>query len=393
MRDVGDSKVFLVQLVASFCVLCAHPVYGEEPVVSQGKFGSEFVFRSVFFPPYLMGASASTAVGIGMVGTGIGPPGGTALALGAYGLGFGLIVPDVLNSWHHSAWEKQAEKFAQKQGLVFDREHEESFRLLYPDGFHYSVGTDPAVIETSVQPLTISETEEKLDRIETDLFGMARQSWLRPPRVVVGAGGHISIGLDNFEGDLQLFRNFLVDYINHDEFSEGIFQKDSLNARTPRANAAFRERFSRLLKDYDRGRFDSIEDMAGAFLREVLLNKGRNFSISTKGVTEGASTSRLELRGHRAQANAVEYLELIKMHGARIEYLRRRGGLVPFEDSPISRNPRVKERRFHEYIRETGLAWSVYRRHVPLRRRASAALVGGAQRLCDWALSALNPKQ
>jgi hypothetical protein len=109
-------------------------------------------------------------------------------------------------------------------------------RVKYKDGWWFDIATDPRVVEIQTAPSTVEQLEKYKQRIQEDIFGSAEKTGLSVTDItkVFGHGwaaGHIHIGASSaFDGNAQLFRNFLVDYVNHPELGTGLFSNDWSNA-------------------------------------------------------------------------------------------------------------------------------------------------------------------
>ena len=53
-------------------------------------------------------------------------------------------------------------------------------KIVYPDGFYFTIGTDPKVVEVQTTPLTVREIILHMPRFKNDLFAAASQLGVIP---------------------------------------------------------------------------------------------------------------------------------------------------------------------------------------------------------------------
>jgi len=139
----------------------------------------------------------------------------------------------------------------------------EMIRVTYKDGFWFQIATDPAVVEIQAKAATREEYLKYKEILERDIFEVARQVGMEPSEIGVG-GGHIHIGATSaLDKDARLFRNFLVDFVNHPEIATGILANDHYNAPPVMAlNDKQIEEFKKTINRFDNGDIKTIFALA-----------------------------------------------------------------------------------------------------------------------------------
>ena len=105
----------------------------------------------------------------------------------------------------------------------------DAVRVTFPDDWWFQVSLDPGVIEVQAKPETFERYRQLEPRIREFIFKSANKVDLAPhPNL---GGGHIHMGLlSAFDNNQLLFRNYVVDTMNHPELAMGIFSKDYINS-------------------------------------------------------------------------------------------------------------------------------------------------------------------
>lgn len=256
----------------------------------------------------------------------------------------------------------QVKKCVVEEGLdTFGRK---AYKVHFPEeNFWLQISTDPKVVEVQSKPMTSEEyTKAKpwLDR----LFKSADQTGIWPDYKL--GGGHIHMDVKTaFHDDPILFRNFMVDFMNHDELGGlGVFGSENTNA--PHLKRLSKEQiaaFHQVIEDFDKGKIQGIKNLADAVNTRVYTSnpakwipapKYQALNLTRVGSADGFST--VEFRAISPQRNPEEFLKQIKLFEARVEYLRKQKSLIPFQ--PFRSKNYVDS--FKTYVEESGLRWDDY---------------------------------
>lgn len=262
--------------------------------------------------------------------------------------------------------QPEQEKF--KLGAFAGREY-----LSSPNGWWVSWYWDDGSAEVQTKHMTVAEFKRYKSDMQDAIFVSAANvgyfpEWWR-------GGGHINIDVTNFKENRLLYRNFVVDLLNHNELFMGIFNYDMQNAE-PHELMQFDPKDSRragfdvpyllsILDDRLHGH-GSFETMTRLFMQYL---KGRSFSFYK--IEEG----RIEIRAVRPQASMDVWVRQIELLEARLKYLETFKGPIPFHPRvaihynlsdrltpPV--DPQAALRSFYEYVTESGLKWQDHRDYL-----------------------------
>lgn len=112
--------------------------------------------------------------------------------------------------------------------VIDDKYGIETYRFHTPEGFNFTISLDPAVVEVQMSPLTLKEIKRYKSKIQKYIFDSANEVALPAAR----ESGHLHFGLNAFENDPKLFRNFVVDWVNNSEITTVVYGRSALNAPT-----------------------------------------------------------------------------------------------------------------------------------------------------------------
>lgn len=243
---------------------------------------------------------------------------------------------------------------------------------------------DPGVIEIKATPQTLKEWSRHKEIIQEALFDAFAEIGVKPHERE--GAGHLNIGLHYFEKHPMALRNFIVDFYNHEGVGTVL---NSLEAN--REDAPYLSQMKKIETQYVEKSFrknlealDKIEnlkaqDVAAAFGPTITKVKYRALGIretkfwyGTGSVPLGlsihdtiSSSSRLEVRVLRPQASMADFIKVMEIFEARIQYLKK------FR-SPIELNPVrpindgwVALGQFADYLKEAGLDWKNYKSLMP----------------------------
>lgn len=245
------------------------------------------------------------------------------------------------------------------------------FQISFPeqDGFWVQISTDPSVVEIQTKPSTLAEYT-KHEAILDELFQAGKRVGISPDSWGTG-GGHIHMDFaSTFGEDKRLFRNFLVDFMNHQELGgSGIFGSDTSNA--PHLNLLTQEQqaeFRKVIHEFDTGRIKDSRALAEAINKRVYYQtpsgwrppvKYQALNLTRMSMPDGEAT--IEFRGIGPQRNPQEFLQQLKLFEQRVEFLRKQDGLLELLDfKTMSRAEKIGA--FRSFVEESGLAWDEYQK-------------------------------
>ena len=253
--------------------------------------------------------------------------------------------------------------------------------------FWFELHNDPWVIEVTAEAKDSDDLRrrELAAKYQDMIWESAAEVGLRPHARV--GGGHMHFDIEShFGSNALLFRNFVVDLINHPELYMGILSLDYLNA-PPLAiqKAEQRQALKALLRRFDEGKM-TIKEFKTAMNSEVYFSTyvtdmphPRYYPDKYQvGNLKHAET--IEIRGNRPQTSFEHYMRLVDLFEKRIDYLAQFKTAIPYVEKDYSKLVAYKTVRSMEFygtlvpvetilseskrfIEETGLSWS---RFVPV---------------------------
>lgn len=276
-----------------------------------------------------------------------------------------------------AVWERMRAHLidGQPEGQKFTETAVESRRALAsPNGWWLSTHWDAGSVEVQTRPMTVADFKRYKDDLNDAIFVSAANEAYFPE--LWRGGGHINIDLTVFKENLLLYRNFIVDLLNHNELFMGILNYDMHSANPHEllqfADTEFRgERFD---IDYplhlvDNGiRTDWTFERMTVQFQSFLTGKSFWFYKNYQ--------NRLEIRAVRPQASIDIWIHQIELFEARIKYLATISTPIPYQARvPIVRNPyhdpytppidpQEALRSFYIYVRESGLPWKDHRDYL-----------------------------
>jgi hypothetical protein len=266
----------------------------------------------------------------------------------------------------------------------------DAYRAYYSDGWWYQVSLDVSCLELQTCPMSLAyasgDKQEK--RMQTDIFGVAKELRLKTHKDV--GGGHIHIGLegtfDSSDVDAEdlLFRDFIVDLSNHPHAME-IFDNDPINAPVLGQHGGdVKKQFARVIGEFDAKKIegdtamDRILLLASRIRNEVYTEEFREpasgkapkyQAINVERITRSveAEDRTVEIRNLRAQRSADELVKIATFFQARIDFLRKQRketGKGPEVKIPDREHGMSEERKvlteFQAMVEESGLQFSDY---------------------------------
>lgn len=273
----------------------------------------------------------------------------------------------------------------QPEGAKFKME---GSKFISPNGWWFTLNRDPGVFEVQMSPLSLEQIRRFKDDIQDAIFSsMANEGYF--PWDYMG-GGHINMDTGIFGEDILLARNFIVDFLNHNELSMGALGYSTISAGPflvfkPEHQAKALE----VIDKVDAGEYggsatgiarffkdlDSIFTSAHGRLRNGGHYKHTELHFGTAGL--------LEIRAVRPQANMSVWIHQLELIEGRINYLRRIRTPIPYkpvvplvsylnilESDPQSHvwHPPIDSqqalRSFYMYVSQSGLPWTDHRDYL-----------------------------
>lgn len=258
--------------------------------------------------------------------------------------------------------------------IVESWEETASFRVIYPDGFWYQLSYDSHVVEVQVKPSTFETLKQNEERLQSDLFDTAKKVGLKPTR---GEETHVHVGAEAaFDMNLLQIRNYLVDGVNHPEFSylfsTSIHNAPPLAALTPEQYRAFEV----IVADVDSRKMKSVEDFIKAIRKKVyhqtldpdMANneydqpqkyQQHNLERMKKSVKDSEKT--LEDRAQPQPLSARELILLTQLKDARIAFVKSQKKPITLNPRPAKLDKKTQVEMFRDYVQEAGLKPADYR--------------------------------
>ena len=268
----------------------------------------------------------------------------------------------------------------------------DTVRVTYRDGWWFQVSTDPAVVEVQTKAATYEQLLAMKERIQKDIFDVAKQAGMTPHENT--GGGHIHIGMTSaLDDSALLFRNFDADFENHSELSSGILSHDHSNSPPVAAlTTEQKTKFAKVLADFDHGRLRTVRAFAKRLQADVYAQTPSGWDPPEKyhalNVTRIAgddfpeAEKTFEVRSIRPQQSANDFL--LETHLFEMRLLRLKQELRPihYYENPAPLTEAMKAARFYEYVHDAGLNWDDYKKWVPEQLQQTAPTLQ-----CDLVLS------
>lgn len=280
-------------------------------------------------------------------------------------------------------WAKKMKAICKERGdctvkNAVNKSEVRTFIIEYSDGWWFQVSVDPGCIEVQTKPSTIEELKTLKNRIKKDIFSMAKSFEIFPHDVI--GGGHLNIGATSaFENNPKLFRDFVVDFMNHPEIAEGALDVgDIINAPTLADNGeAALKNFDKVISDFDQGKIKSMEKLAVAIQDRVYEkvdvpneenpSKIKYQALNMTTIADSDVTDefkRLEIRSVKAQKSIDEFILQCQLFEKRMQYLktlRSAGSPIKFSFPESIIGPKTGVPLFYRYVSESGLKWKDYK--------------------------------
>jgi hypothetical protein len=295
----------------------------------------------------------------------------------------------------------------QPPGEKFSNPLRKDYKFESPDNWWFDVWPDSGGmgIEIHTKPMTVDDFEKVSGDMEDAIFVSTRNLNMWP--ALFRGGGHINMDLNYFTDKPILFRNFLVDFVNHSELAMGILNYDTNNAvpipLSPEIFNQFKQKialFDQVIQDSSPANFRSpalttllaeliyegIESIDHPFGDQWQWPEGSPITKYTSislyhsyGLEDDAGSRRIEIRSVRAQGGMDQWLRQIRLLRDRLRFLHKTYGetllpisvKVPIDFVSPEFNklvPPVKPQRalqaFFVYVREAGHQWMDHRDYL-----------------------------
>lgn len=261
----------------------------------------------------------------------------------------------------------------------------EEFQILTPFGTYLTLGTDPGVFEVQSEPRSLEQWRAESAYYQEVIFDNFKKIGLKP-HLREGAG-HLNIGIQYFEKNPKLLRNFIVDFYNHpgvgvvlnsltaNQFDSAYldqwFERNHTGATSLSVYQSF-ENFYQMALD-KLGVLDAKKNYALSDVREAVLlytipkwvALGLRGTGSRFEATVINGRSRIEIRALRPQASMADFVRVIEIFEARVKFLSRVDRpLALLRPEPIEDGWKALG-QFADYLAEAGLNWQNYKTLMP----------------------------
>lgn len=248
------------------------------------------------------------------------------------------------------------------------------------------IGRDPMVIEATANPFKLKDLDGDMGEIlEKSLYQTSKKTKLHPAQL--GGQSHIHVdfaslfgGKDGKPIDYQFFRNYIVDWANHNELYYGALHYDpkAMGASPLLDTEEKRKKFVRWLAKYDsllaKGQMDSntFNNMR-AELAHCGFRKGDAINVIPRTVDFGtleknfvdAKLGTIEIRCSRPSKNISELTRKLTIFEERARFIHNTKGLLPYYNPAAIQNAQEGVNRFALYLSESGLEWDEYKQVLP----------------------------
>jgi hypothetical protein len=265
----------------------------------------------------------------------------------------------------------------------FDKYSERKYRITLPENWYFEITMDPGVIEITGQPT--DKLSVLAPKIQNLIWNTAEELGM-----TLGSAGHLNFGVEStFGNDSRLFRNFYVDYLNNVGLSSGVIGgSDPYNAPHPeRLNQKQRRKLRKILDEFNPKK-STIQSFSKNIIKNVYYKStaygGADGEAAEKyhaaNLTSAADKNnpwpRFEIRAMPMQKSAEDLELLYDLFSARVKYLKKNEGLVPYTAHLTfeKRTPASMVEEFYRYVTESGLDWNIYKRFVSKREHYQVAL-------------------
>lgn len=268
-----------------------------------------------------------------------------------------------------------------------------------PNGWSIEHAPEHIALEFQMTPGTVEHFRRYSADMQDALFVSAANEGFFP--AMFRGGGHINVSSQKMFGNRLLFRNFLVDLLNHGELFMGVFGYDTHNALPIQMLSKVEiDAVRQVIADFDNPGFEKYSDeidshrvnftsdlhlalntyryeplwMAWHF--DSTIGREKYHAVHVNRVNRYPS-SRIELRGVRPQASMDVWVRQISLLNGRIRYLETLSRPLPLRwDFPLEKldiqkhlltppiDPQIALREFYKFVRESGQSWADHRDYL-----------------------------
>lgn len=283
----------------------------------------------------------------------------------------------------------------QRRGCKFETYYEGGNVFVSPNRWSFTLTIDQGVIEVGMKPMTVEQYEKYEADIQDAIFASCANEAHFP--YLFKGGGHINVDMHYFDDKPLLFRNFIVDLLNHNELFLGIWGYDTHNALPfdlidPDDYQGIHE----ILKKFEgRLRNPNNQMPAAASLASDMymlgvkskdpyfrlwhkMGRTRQFALSFMTAMDHNREARLEIRSVRPQDSMQTFIGQIRLIRNRLRYLQKFNepialkpmtAILPQPDPEAYKlnppvNPHEALKNFYVYVRQSGERWQDHRSYL-----------------------------
>jgi hypothetical protein len=251
-----------------------------------------------------------------------------------------------------------------------EREERRLIKITFTNGFQVHVTADEGVLELQSSPVSLSKWRQIKDEVQSSIFQTMSAEGFHPHERE--GAGHVNVGLKFFENNPLLLRNFIVDFYNHNGMSVALnsLVDNSMTAKTlDQYNGYEKKQFIKKLQ-----KLDSVDNFT---VNDVLKNLGeplyakfialglRDIGFHTHMPIDLYPTSRLEIRTLRPQSSMDDYIRVLEIFEARIQYLSHLKTKIKLGDVKPIHDGYEALGQFADYLEESGLDFRKYKSLLP----------------------------
>lgn len=276
----------------------------------------------------------------------------------------------------------------QPEGCKFttDLGYEDRRTFYSPNGWWCAVYRDSGGVEANMKPMPVSEYKRFQRDINDAIFVSAANVGMFP--ALWQGGGHINIDVGIFKKNPLLFRNFIVDLLNHNELFMGVFNYDYNNAApmqlstggTMRLYGSFEgePREDVLFEGFMQAALPQIDKLWKAGTLDFAIVHKIFYHLMNFGyaIRFWQDEPRLEIRAVRPQTSLDVFIRQIELFERRLQFLEKLTTPLPYRQlvpvlhmtadphhvPPVQ--PELALRAFYQYVKESGLEWTDHRDYL-----------------------------
>lgn len=229
---------------------------------------------------------------------------------------------------------------------------------------------DNLVIEIKANPFKRNDLSGATgEMIQLAAFDAPADLKLNPARFL--GEGHIHIDFDSlfktWRGiDYRMFRNYVVDWVNHDELYYGVLNYDEAEFKSAPMlkNDDDVRKFTSWLADYEiameNGTIkDDFYDLLDDLHKDLGFSKGRALNV------DGHESGTIEIRSLRNKRDMQELNRVLSLLEERANYLKNLDGDLEFHNVRATNSSQMAVNRFYRYVTESKLDWDEYKKLMP----------------------------